>query len=109
MSLGKQGIEKLKLLKNSARDFLGNNLEILCEMISDNPMDAFELEFLLYGKYKVLLEYEISTFALKLWTGEGFEYLDNHSKEKMIYLFDSMKSENILHNFKVLDDVLKSL
>jgi hypothetical protein len=85
-----------------------NNIVLLNEEIKEIPVDAFEIQMQIYGHYKVLLEYEIETFALKVWVGEKFEYLDKYSKDNIFYGFDSMQPEKIQHNFDVLDRILKS-
>jgi len=107
MLLSKFGKSNYNLIIREIQSFWAGNVEVQSEKRIENPRDAFELQLRLYDKYEVLLEYEMSTFALKLWTGQEFEYLDNMTDDKMVYGFDSMKPENILHNFKVLNDVIK--
>jgi hypothetical protein len=107
--LSSEGINNLNLLKEMIFNTWGNNVVLLNERIMQIPVDAFEFQMQLYGSKKVLLEYETGTFALKLWTGERFEYLDKFVNDKIIYGFDSMIPENIQHNIYVLDKLLNQI
>jgi len=107
MLLTKHGKQNYDLLIKEIQHYWENNVEIISEKRVDIPVDAFELLLCLYEKHKVLLEYETSTFALKLWRNENFVYLDKLTDKIVVYGFESMLSENIIHNFEVLDEVLK--
>ena len=109
MLFSKQGNKNYKLLKDTIFSFWNDNVEIQEEKKIEIPVDAFEIYMQLYGRHKVLLEYETGTFALKLWTGEKYEYPDKFINDKMVYGFDSMTPENIIHNFSVMDVALKTL
>ncbi len=106
--LSNEGISNLSLLKDMLVNTWKNNIVILGERKIQIPVDAFEIQMQIYGRNKVMLEYETGTFALKIWTGEKFEYLDKFTSDKIFYGFDSMIPKNIQHNFSILDKVLSS-
>ena len=85
----------------------GKNIVLLSEKEVKIPVDAFEIHAKIYGCYRIFLEYEIGTFALKIWTGKDFEYLDSLTNDKIFYGFDSMKPKNIQHNLNIQDKILK--
>ena len=107
--LSNEGINNLNLLKYWALKTWEENVIFIKETGTQIPVDAFTIEMRVYKKFKVLIEYEVSTFAFKLWTGNKYEYIDRFTNNKIIYGFDSMKTENIQNNFKILDVILKKL
>ena len=107
--LSNEGDMNRKLLKELALKKWKNNLVIQKEIEIEIPVDAFEIYMLIYGQFKILLEYEIGTFALKIWSGEKYEYLDKFTNDRIVYGFESIVSENITWNYRVLDDVLEDL
>ena len=107
--LNNEAIANIEKLKSVATDAFGNNVDFGEIEVIKSPYPAFEMQLTLYKKYNVLLEYETSTFALKLFTGEKFEYLDKVTKDKIFYGFDSMIPENIAHNFDILDKALRMM
>lgn len=107
--LSSEGMQNFRLLKSRLLNTWKNDIVILDEKEKPIPVDAFEIQMIIYGSYRVMLEYETGTFALKIWTGERFEYLDGLTSDKIFYGFDSMIAENIQHNCSVLDKIMRLL
>ena len=106
--LSNEGIVNLKLLKDMALNTWKDNIVLSREREIQIPVDAFEFQAQIYEHFKVLLEYETGTFALKIWTGEKYEYIEKFTSNKIFYGFDSMMPKNIQHNFDVLDEILRN-
>lgn len=70
---------------------------------------CFFLQVKLYNKHNVLMEYERSTLGISLQEGNGNQYiiLSKLTDDKVFRGLQSYKEDNLLHNFKILDDVLK--
>ena len=104
--LSNEGVANLNLLKEALTNMWKNNIVLEHEKVMKIPVDAFEIQMTIEGSFKVLLEYETGTFALKLWTGDKFEYLDKLTNDKVYYGFSSMLPDSIHNNLEVLDRVI---
>ena len=104
--LSSEGIANLNLLKGALTKMWNDSIVLEHETVMAIPVDAFEIQMTINGSFRVLLEYETGTFALKLWTGDKFEYLDKIIDDKIYYGFDSMLPDNIYNNLKVLEKVM---
>ena len=105
--LSKEGYKNLQKLKEGIKSTWGEKVHFTIAQELPLPVDAFRIEILVYGKYKILVEYEGGTFAYKLWSGAYFEYLDSLVDEKIVYGFKSMLQDNIVKNFAILDRYLQ--
>lgn len=55
----------------------------------------------------VVLSYDRSTLSIGVPTEKGYVVLSRIAEESIYRGFDGMKPENLLHNFQVLDRVLR--
>ena len=104
--LSDEGTRNLQLLKEMILNKWEKRITWTSETVKSIPIDAFELQMQIDESTKILLEYETGTFALKLWTGKEFEYIDDLSGERIVYGFESMNPDNIRHNLEVLDRIM---
>ena len=74
----------------------------------NSPYPEFEWHMVLYGRFEVLLTYDKSIIGLNIWIEERFVNLRKLTSEELVRGFDSSKPENLLHNFQVLDRLLKT-
>lgn len=99
-----QVIEKIKKFWNNNI----SNIEI--KYISDKPVAMFSFTMKVYDKYDVMVEYERSTLGYYIGIEGNFIGLSKLAAEPVLRGFDSYRTEeDILHNFKILDDTLKSM
>jgi len=106
--LSNEGQNNLQLLRNLAINYWGDNLQIIGIDIHEKaPFDIFEINILIYGKFHVLLEYEIGTFGISVKVDNGLVILSKFTEKEIVRGFDSLVPKNIEHNFKVLDEELK--
>ncbi len=75
--------------------------------IKKSPYPEFEWMMKLYGQYGIRLVYDRSILVIEVPTKNGYTELSNVSEEKVFHFFDSLKPENLLHNFQVLDRLLR--
>lgn len=75
--------------------------------VLDRPFSEFCWPMRLYNAFDVLLEYERSSVGFKVNTQQGFIGWHLLTNEQVIRGLKSCKPENMLHNFQVLDRVLR--
>ena len=102
--------EEVNQLTQKIKAFWGDKVKDikLVEGIED-PFMMFTLSMLMYGKYVIRMEYDRSTLSIKVKINEEFIVLSRLSAEPIFRGFEGYKPENLLHNFKALDQVLKEL
>lgn len=93
------------------KNFWGSNVTNIENIkLSDIPYDMFTFTMKLYGRYDVKVEYEMSMLGFRIKKGDEYIILSKLTEEKVLKGFDSYRTENdIIHNFKVLDNVLKTM
>lgn len=77
--------------------------------VIDSPYPEFNLPVRLYNAYDITLEYERGTIGIMVNTPNGYIGLSRMTDEQVFRGLKSCKPENMLHNFKILDKVLKSM
>ena len=70
---------------------------------------TFDMPLKLYGKYDVKLEYEASTMITTVYVNGKYIELGDLTGIKLPYGFKSMYPENLEHDFRLLDSVLKQM
>lgn len=103
-----EAIQHIKLLQDIAYKVWGDNCTFgeIIEVESMYP--AFDLPVKLYGKYNVKLEYEASTVGIYILLSGRYVGLSRIISD--VYKgFKSMYPENLEHNFRLLDRVLKQM
>lgn len=102
-------IEIDKLIKVVQEFWGGNVSKIKFEVIEDSPYDEFTLSMLLYNRYQIMMEYERSTLGISVKTKDRFVILSKFANKPIYRGLKSYVFENLLHNFKVLDETLRSI
>jgi len=105
--LNKEAIEDFALLKSAASQMWGADCIIGELMDLSSPYPEFFLPLRLYGAFDVMLEYENSSFSIMVKTSRGYIGLNRLTDEQVFRGLLSFIPENLLHNFKVLDKLLR--
>lgn len=102
---------ELQNIVKRIENYWGKNVSDLnLVQITDKPFDMFTLSMKLYGKHDVLVEYDRSTLGFSVKMNDKFVVLSKLSKIPIYRGFDSYINEgNIMHNFRALDDLLRSI
>ena len=102
--------EEVNQLTQKVKAFWGDEVKDiqLVEGIED-PFMMFTLLMEIYGKYEVKMEYDRSTLNIMTKVGKEYIVLSKLTDEPVFWGFEGYKPENLLHNFKALDKVLKKL
>lgn len=92
------------------REFWGSNVsEIKVKDLIENPFEMFALTMKLYNKYEVIMEYDRETLGIKVKNQDQFLALSRITDKNIYRGFDSYYPDNMLHNFKVLDETLQKM
>ena len=101
--------EKADNLISLIKEYWDENVLVADTSFPPYPFDAFNLRLILYGKFHVVCEYERSTLGFYLQEDDTLIGLSKIAAETVYKGFDSYRTkDNILHNIKVLDGVLKT-
>ena len=106
----------LALTKSVAKEVFGDNIVFGELDIVQAPFSLFTMPVKIYGK-DARIEYELGYINLHLkvgytdeitgkWT-EEFVFLPHLTRKKMFWKQECMTPENMLHNFRVMDEVIK--
>jgi len=107
--LSEEGLMHLKLLKNLIQQFWRCNARIINEELLNAPFDMFKMNIIIYDKFEILIEYDRSIIGISIKIDNNFINLRKLTDKETIKGFESSEKDSILHNFKILDDVLKAM
>lgn len=107
--LSKHGTKNLTLLKELINQFWGTNVRIINEEVINAPFDMFKMNIIIYDKFEILIEYDRSIIGISIKIDNNFINLRKLTDKETIKGFESSEKDSILYNFKILDDVLKSI
>jgi hypothetical protein len=95
---------------NQIKHFWGDNVsEIRVIESTDTPFNMFTISMRFYGQYDVIMEYERSTLGISVKKGDEYIILSKLANEPIFRGLQSYLPENLLHNLKVLDNILQTI
>lgn len=103
------GTANLEMLKQSLNTVWGQNARITDIRVIDRPFDMFEINLTINNRHKVLISYDRSIVDISIHKNDEYEWLTDLTDIEVVEGFDSCKPENLVHNFEVLDKVLRSI
>ena len=107
--LSENGIRNCQVIKDMLKKVWGNNVRVTGTERMNVPFDEFTVSLLIYGKYETLLTYDRSIIDISVKTADEYVWLTDLTNEEVVEGFESSKPENIEHNFRLLDGVLKQM
>ncbi|MDR0951440.1 MAG: hypothetical protein LBM18_00745 [Oscillospiraceae bacterium] len=102
----KQNIEAIKSIANQV---WGEKCEFGDMKVIKSPYPEFEWPIVLHGKIDVVLTYDRSILGINIMTDNGYENIRKFTEKEYIRGFESCKPKNLLHNFRILDEVVKAM
>ena len=106
--LNNEAYRDKEVIKTTAQNTWGENCVFGEFKELNSPYPEFVWILQLYGRFDVKLNYDRSTLHIEFPTSEGYEPLLGATDEHIFKGFDGMKPENLLHNFQVLDRIVKT-
>ena len=107
--LDREAIDDIALIRATAHRVWGSKCQLGEIREIDSPYPEFDLPILLYNSYNITLEYERSTVGIMVKTNQGYIGLSRLTDQNIFKGLKSCVPENLLYNFKVLDDIVKKL
>lgn len=107
--LDKHAEESIKLIEFLANQLWGSNCEIGQVKELNSPYAEFECPIRLYNKVDVTLTYDRSILGIAIKSKKGDVWVDDLTNQIIYDGFESSKPENVLHNFRVLDKVIRNM
>ena len=106
--LNKEAHKNIELIKTTAQKVWGEDC-VFGEFTEPNsPYAEFEWHIELYRRFRVRLDYERGGIGNMILTENGYIALSRLTDEKVFRGLQSSSPENLLHNFQVLDRLLKT-
>lgn len=103
--LGKTAHKDLEIAKTAIANFWGDNCVI--EKIDIINLIMFELKLKLYNFADVKIEYDRGTVGISLKTNSEYIVLSLLTDQKVYWGFEGSDYENIIHNFGILDEIVR--
>lgn len=107
--LDNEARQDLQMIKQMAIQNWGSNCEFADIKIMNSPHSEFELPMRLYHEVEVGIYYDRSALDIGIRQGGKYDLLGKFTTKQVFRGMKAMKPENLLYNFKVLDEVARDL
>lgn len=107
--LDKEGKENILTIKQAAQTIWGDDCKIETIQENNSPFCMFEILMNIYGCFDVLLTYDRSILGIHVKSNGEYLNIRRFTDKKMKGGFESCKLENLLYNFRILDEVLHTI
>lgn len=104
--LDNEGKQNIKSIKNAAQIVWGEQCKIEDIQVHNAPFCMFELKIKLYDSFDILLIYDRSLLSINLKVEDNYINIRKLTNKQIRGGFDSCKLENLLYNFRILDEIL---
>jgi len=101
--------KEIDLIKNTAMQVFENNIEFGEFKEFDSPYSQFDWFVRLYGTIDAILVYDRSILTMGIIKDGEEIYIGEYTNKPIVRGFASTEPENLLANFRVLDDVAKKM
>lgn len=107
--LDNEALQDLQTIKQIAIQNWGQNCEFAEIKIANSPHSEFELPMSLYHEIEVGIYYDRSALDIGIRRGGKYDLLSTFTTKQVYRGMKAMKPENLISNFKVLDEVARGL
>lgn len=107
--LNSEGEKNFKRIRLAAKEIWGDNCQFGDIQVENAPFCMFQIPLLIYRRFNVLLIYDRSILDISVKLGNEYHWLADLTQKPIIEGFESCKIENLLTNFIILDETIKSL
>lgn len=101
--------QNIDLIKSTAQQVWGSNVQFGEIKVINSPYPEFEWPIYLYGKAEVGIYYDRSALDIGIKQNGKYELLGKFTNQNVLRGMKAMQPENLLHNFQVLDNVVKKI
>lgn len=107
--LDDEGRENIGKIKEVAIQIWGDMCQFGNVKILEAPFCTFELHMLIYNQFNIVLTYDRSILGININESGEYKNIRKFTNKEIKRGFESCEPENLSHNFKVLDEILKSM
>ena len=107
--LNSEARQNFQSIKEMAIHNWGSNCEFMNVRIIDSPYSEFELQIRLYHEVEVGIYYDRSALDIGIKQDGKYVLLGKFTSKQVYRGMKAMKSENLIYNFKILDEVAREL
>ena len=107
--LDNEGKDNIRTIENTAKQIWGNMCHFGDIKVLEAPFCMFEMQMRIYDKFDILLTYDRSILGINIKVLGEFKNIRKFTSDEIKRGFESCVPENILYNFKVLDNILKAM
>ena len=101
-----EGDENVVKIKEAGNYIWGEQFQIKELKDFNMPFCMFELYVNIYNKYDILLTYDRSIIGINIKIEGEYKNIRKLTNKEIKKGFDSNKYENIIYNFKILEDII---
>ena len=105
--LNKYAMADVELIEATAKQVWGNDVEFGELKVLRSPFPEFEWPVRLYGQVDVEFGYDRSTLGITVPKDGEYVFMRTYTDKPYFIGLASMKAENLLHNFYILDEVVR--
>ena len=108
--LNKECLVHISTVMDAAKNIWGYlDWKITDIEIIDAPFGAFNMTIRIRDRFDVMMEYEKSIWAIAVKVNGQYIWLSDLTNKHVIELDDTNKRSSLIHNFKILNQVLHSM
>ena len=107
--LNNEAAKNIELIENTAVQVWAGNVEFDAIRVLNSPYPEFEWVMTLYQKIDVLIHYDRSALDIGIPKNGQHVLMSEFTDKSIVRGMKSTQPENLLYNFRVLDDIVKKL
>ena len=108
--LNKECLVHISTVMDAAKNIWGYlDWKITDIEIIDAPFGAFNMTIRIRDRFDVMMEYEKSIWSILVKTNGEYTKLSQLTDQRIILFFERNKRSSLIHNFKILNQVLHSM
>jgi hypothetical protein len=107
--LDNEGKENIESIKAAAAQIWADLCQFGNVDLIEAPYCMFEVHLLVYQKFDILLTYDRSILGINIKELGEYKNIRRYTSKEIKRGFESCQPENLLYNFRILNEILKSM
>jgi hypothetical protein len=98
----------IKQIEETAKQIWDDEYKLGHIDVLDSPFGIFEMYLMIYN-FAILFTYDRSILGINIKIAGEYKNIRGLTKKEIKGGFDSCEPENLLYNFRILDEILRSM
>lgn len=98
----------IKQIEETAKQIWGDEYKFGHIDVINSPFGIFEMYLIIYN-FDILFTYDRSILGISIKVAGDYKNIRAFTKKEIKGGFDSCKPENLIYNFRILDEILRSM